>query len=459
MQSRDDDFTVDAGNNGAVTQSLVKTNLYRAGVGQVPAADTANASGTTYCQRYAESGIWIAQNEALFTGGPSPAPAASSNLFTFMANRFATSFGPVPALGCQTIFGLAESPVTQTMNGDQIVTAATINTQVLQVCIRQLSSRPRDEVNPSLTKIDLQDILNGTIQPGGGGNATSNSTSTPPTSNATALSSSATAVAPSGNLSTTNQLAVSTFSSTTAVGAVASTPSQATTLSTSIISASAVSAIQAASSPLITPSASTNAISAASATASTTIATTVVKPTAVIVEVITFFEFILSLGGLPPGVTSDGESFIVLEETYVDLASAASAACLSQFSTCSGLAGAAFGVDDCSNQRDTCTSSAATASPTASTPTTLTASATVPTTVVSSTVVPVTTSAASAVKAIAGAGGLGDAVANAVASSGCLPPVTSMVTVTVTAPAATTPVKRNEVKRMNPHTTAKITHW
>ncbi|KAF8866483.1 hypothetical protein BDZ45DRAFT_273833 [Acephala macrosclerotiorum] len=46
-----DDFAV-INNNGAITQSLTKTNLYRAGVGQPQAADTANASGTTYCQQY-----------------------------------------------------------------------------------------------------------------------------------------------------------------------------------------------------------------------------------------------------------------------------------------------------------------------------------------------------------------------------------------------------------------------
>lgn len=109
--SRDDDFTVDTSSNGNITQSLIKTNLYRAGVGQPQAADAANASAVTYCTRYAESGLFIASNEALFTGATSPAPGASNNLFTFMANRFATSFGPVPSLGCQTIFGLADSPV------------------------------------------------------------------------------------------------------------------------------------------------------------------------------------------------------------------------------------------------------------------------------------------------------------------------------------------------------------
>lgn len=88
-----DDFTV-INNNGAITQSLAKFNLYQAGVGQPQAADNANASGTTYCQSYAQSGIFIALNEQLFTGTTSPAPAVANNLFTFMANRFATSFGP-----------------------------------------------------------------------------------------------------------------------------------------------------------------------------------------------------------------------------------------------------------------------------------------------------------------------------------------------------------------------------
>lgn len=120
-------------NNGQITQSLTKVNLYRAGVGQPQAADNANASGTTYCQQYAASGLFIAANQALFQGGISPAPAVANNLFTFLANRFATSFGPVPSLGCQTIFGLNTSPVTQTMDGNGVVISATINTSVLQV--------------------------------------------------------------------------------------------------------------------------------------------------------------------------------------------------------------------------------------------------------------------------------------------------------------------------------------
>jgi hypothetical protein len=116
-------------NNGQ--PDLTKINLYRAGVGQTPAASLADANGTTYCQNYAQSGIFIQQNAQLFSGGTTPDAATANNLFTFMANRFATSFGPVPALGCQTIFGLADSPVAQASNGAGVVTSASINTAIL----------------------------------------------------------------------------------------------------------------------------------------------------------------------------------------------------------------------------------------------------------------------------------------------------------------------------------------
>ncbi|KAE9364410.1 hypothetical protein N431DRAFT_355180 [Stipitochalara longipes BDJ] len=179
-----DDFTVDAGNNGSVEQSLIKTNLYRAGVGQPQAADAANASSVTYCTRYAASGLFIALNEELFTGATSPAPGASNNLFTFMANRFATSFGPVPALGCQTIFGIADSPVNQTTDGNGVVIAATINTQV------------------------LQDILDGKILPLG--QASSSTTSSVNTVLSTSSASLSTSTLVKGDVDTTSLFSTST---------------------------------------------------------------------------------------------------------------------------------------------------------------------------------------------------------------------------------------------------------
>ncbi|KIW00168.1 uncharacterized protein PV09_08210 [Verruconis gallopava] len=127
-----DDMCVITDANGNIQQSLQKTNLYRAGVGQPQAAVIADASGTTYCQKFTQSGLFIAQNQALFKGKTSPAPATAVDLYTFLAQRFAQSFGPAPALGCTTIFGLANNPVTLKMDGNGVVTAATINTQILQ---------------------------------------------------------------------------------------------------------------------------------------------------------------------------------------------------------------------------------------------------------------------------------------------------------------------------------------
>jgi hypothetical protein len=93
------DFTV-INNNGVITQSLAKTNLYRAGVGQPQAQSVTGVSGTACCKSYAASGIFVAQQQALFSSKTSPVPAVANILFTFMAQRFAASSGPVPTLGC-----------------------------------------------------------------------------------------------------------------------------------------------------------------------------------------------------------------------------------------------------------------------------------------------------------------------------------------------------------------------
>jgi hypothetical protein len=143
-------------NNGKVTQSLTKTNLYRAGVGQ-PDGTLASASGTTYCQQYAASGIFIAANQQLFQAATSPAPATANNLFTFLANRFATSFGPVPSLGCQDIFGLKTSPVKQTLDGNGVVVSATIDTATLQVGPVNVCAM----VNCQIANCVFQQILSG----------------------------------------------------------------------------------------------------------------------------------------------------------------------------------------------------------------------------------------------------------------------------------------------------------
>jgi hypothetical protein len=104
----------------------------------------------------------------------------------------------------------------------------------------------------------------------------------------------------------------------------------------------------------------------------TSISTT--STTTVLVEVVSFFVFVLNLGGVTPGVTGSIGSFLVLEEVFIDLPSAASAACTHQFNTCASLAGAAFSGTDCLQQLNSCNGVASTASPTATTPATLTVS-------------------------------------------------------------------------------------
>ncbi|KAI6104138.1 hypothetical protein F5141DRAFT_1127390 [Pisolithus sp. B1] len=108
------------------TESLDKVNLYRLGVGQ-PTADQNNASGTTYCHQFAQSGIFIASNEQTFAQVTSPAADQATNLFTFLAMRFSASFGPPPGLGCITLLNV-NNPVNLTMDGNGVVTAAVINT-------------------------------------------------------------------------------------------------------------------------------------------------------------------------------------------------------------------------------------------------------------------------------------------------------------------------------------------
>jgi hypothetical protein len=111
-----------------------------------------------------------------------------------------------------------------------------------------------------------------------------------------------------------------------------------------------------------------------SASGSTTTAVIVKK----VVVIETFFGFVLSLGGLCPSVGKSGDSFSVLDELFDDLSSAASAACGHQFTACVGFSEPGFSFEECASQQDACSSVASTASPTASTPGTITATATVP---------------------------------------------------------------------------------
>ncbi len=107
-----------------------KTNLYRAEVGQ-PAISRHNDrwdSPANYCQNMINiQGPFLAANQAVFAGGPSPVPDVGNNLFTFLANRLLQSFDN---LGCKN-FGLT-NPIQVVTDGNGAATSATINTTAQQ---------------------------------------------------------------------------------------------------------------------------------------------------------------------------------------------------------------------------------------------------------------------------------------------------------------------------------------
>jgi hypothetical protein len=105
-------------------QSLRKTNLYRVGVDQTPAANANGASGKTYCQNFLSTGIPRIQLDMPITiNAGSPAADQANNLFTFLAMRANMSY---TNLNCQNLLNVP-NPVTLTTDGNGVVTAATIN--------------------------------------------------------------------------------------------------------------------------------------------------------------------------------------------------------------------------------------------------------------------------------------------------------------------------------------------
>jgi hypothetical protein len=94
-------------------QSVAKTNLYRAGVDQ-PAVNAAVDTPTAYCRNLvtiAPARLW--RDRRLTIAAPSPDPAASRNLFAFLAQRLQQSF---VNLGCRALLH-ARDPLQ--LNRDQ----------------------------------------------------------------------------------------------------------------------------------------------------------------------------------------------------------------------------------------------------------------------------------------------------------------------------------------------------
>ncbi|TPX40466.1 hypothetical protein SeMB42_g05984 [Synchytrium endobioticum] len=113
--------------NGAV--SAGKLNLYRTAVNQVAVnpnpANLANFS-KNFCLNYNQVGAPSIKNDMAFTKGkPSPAADTAVDLFTFLCQRFSTSFS-ANGLNCVGLLNVT-SPVTAVMNAQGITTDCTFN--------------------------------------------------------------------------------------------------------------------------------------------------------------------------------------------------------------------------------------------------------------------------------------------------------------------------------------------
>jgi hypothetical protein len=106
--------------------SAAKTNRYRSEVGQpaISVANDAADSPANYCQNMLNiQAPFLSGNQAVLASAPSPVPSVGDSLLTFMANRLSMSYAN---LNCQD-FGLKD-PVTVTLNGDGVATAASFDT-------------------------------------------------------------------------------------------------------------------------------------------------------------------------------------------------------------------------------------------------------------------------------------------------------------------------------------------
>ena len=107
-------------------ESVAKTNLYRSEIGQPPvdAATNTSSSPQAFCQNMVNLQTpFLSADQTLLATDTSPVRAVGNNLLTFLANRLNMSF---TNLNCQN-FGL-QNPVTVTLDGNGVATAATFNT-------------------------------------------------------------------------------------------------------------------------------------------------------------------------------------------------------------------------------------------------------------------------------------------------------------------------------------------
>jgi len=107
--------------------NLTKTNAYRVGVDQTPGSLT-SANTTAYCTNIINISLpRLVLDQTNFAAKASPDPAAANSLFSFLANRLNGTLG-ANGLNCVGLLNI-QNPVTLTLDGNGVVTTATIATK------------------------------------------------------------------------------------------------------------------------------------------------------------------------------------------------------------------------------------------------------------------------------------------------------------------------------------------
>jgi hypothetical protein len=108
--------------------NLNKINAYRVGVDQLPVQNLQAASTRIYCTNLLAIAPQRFMLDAHLTKAiPPPDPAAANTLFTFLAQRFVTTYdAAAPGLNCAKLIGQPD-PVKVKTDGDGVAVDATIN--------------------------------------------------------------------------------------------------------------------------------------------------------------------------------------------------------------------------------------------------------------------------------------------------------------------------------------------
>jgi hypothetical protein len=114
---------------------LGKDNLYRQGMDQ-PSASRSTFQTEPYCREMVRALPKMVLDQKLETAFPSIAPAAASNTFTFVAQRWVASW---QLLDCQTLINIA-APINLTTNAKTgVVTAAAIDSKAMNAAIASIA--------------------------------------------------------------------------------------------------------------------------------------------------------------------------------------------------------------------------------------------------------------------------------------------------------------------------------